>query len=144
MSQTVLIVNGDADTRDILHVLLRHHGYRTREVLTADDAIAAAAADPPALIAGEMWVASKSGACCLPERMRAAPPTSTARILVLTADAFPDVHQRGRAAGADGLLTKPFELPALIAEVARLIGPGIVTPSPGRAPGTRESGELGA
>ena len=143
MSQTVLIVSGDADTRDILRVLLRHHGYRTREVPTADEALAAAATDPPALITGEMWVASASGACCLPERMRAAPVTAAARILVLTADAFDGVHQRARAAGADGLLTKPFELPALLAEVARLIGPAIHAAGGVRRADRPEAGKLG-
>lgn len=131
MPQTVLIVGGDADTREILRVLLRHHGYSTREASTADDAIEAAATDPPALITGEFWVPSETGPCCLPERMRAEPSTSSARILVLTVDAFDGVHQRAKAAGADSLLTKPFELPALVGEIRRLIGPGLAAAAPG-------------
>lgn len=129
MPQTVLIVNGDRDTREILRVLLRHHGYATREVLTVEDALAVAATDPPDLIAGEMWVPTASGFCCLPERIRADLPACTTRILVLTADAFAGVHQRAAAAGADGLLTKPFELPVLVGEVRRLIGP-VIAPYP--------------
>ncbi len=140
MPKTVLIVNGDSDTREILRVLLRHHGYITREAMTVDDAIAYAAAEPPALITGEMWVPAASGYCCLPERIRAEVSLATTRVLVLTADAFEGVHQRAKAAGADALMTKPFELPALVGEVRRLIGPAFVTPSGGSA---REQDQLG-
>ena len=125
MPQTVLIVNGDADTREILRVLLRHHGYQTREVETADAAIRAATADPPALITGEFWVAGESGPCCLPERMRADDATAAARILILTADAFEGLDQQARFAGADALMTKPFDLTTLLGEVRRLIGIGL-------------------
>ena len=141
MPKTVLIVNGDADTREILRVLLRHHGYATREAMTVDDAIASASSEPPALIAGEYWVPAASGYCCLPERIRAEVALEATRVLVLTADAFEGVHQRAKAAGADGLLTKPFELPALVGEVRRLIGPAL-PPSTGL--GYREPDQLGA
>ena len=135
MPKTVLIVNGDADTREILRVLLRHHGYVTREAMTVEDAIALAASEPPALITGEMWVPAASGYCCLPERIRAEIVLSTSKVLVLTADAFEGVHQRAKAAGADALLTKPFELPALVREVRSLIGPAYPMPtaSPARS-----------
>lgn len=141
MPPTVLIVNGDADTREILRVLLRHHGYITREVLTVEEALALAATEPPALIAGEMWVPAESGYCCLPERIRSDLPASSARILILTADAFEGVHQRAKAAGADGLLTKPFELPVLVGEVRRLIGPGMALMTDA---GPRGQDQLGA
>ena len=141
MPKTVLIVNGDADTREILRVLLRHHGYATREVMTVEDAVGLARLEPPALIAGEMWVPTASGYCCLPERIRADVPDTSARILVLTADAFEGVHQRAKAAGADGLMTKPFGLPALIVEVRRLIGPGS---APVSASGRMDQEQLGA
>lgn len=141
MPKTVLIVTSDADTREILRVLLRHHGYLTREAVSADEAFAIAAADPPALIAGEMWVPAASGFCCLPERIRADETLSSSRVLVLTADAFEGVHQRAKAAGADGLLTKPFELPVLVGEVRRLIGPAFPMPT---AMGHREQDQLGA
>ena len=141
MPKTVLIVNGDADTREIVRVLLRHHGYVTREALTVDDAIASSASEPPALITGEYWVPTASGYCCLPERIRAEERMSDTRVLVLTADAFDGVQQRAKAAGADGLMTKPFELPALVAEVRRLIGPAY-PPTMGTAP--HEQDRLGA
>ena len=139
MPKTVLIVNGDADTREILRVLLRHHGYVTREALAVEDAIALAASDPPALITGEMWVPAASGYCCLPERIRAEIQLSASKVLVLTADAFDGVHQRARAAGADALLTKPFELPVLVREVRSLIGPAYPTPTGSPA---REQNEI--
>jgi CheY-like chemotaxis protein len=129
MPKTILIVNGDADTREILRVLLRHHGYVTREAMTVDDAIAAAFVEPAALITGEFWVPASSGYCCLPERIRAEEALAETRVLVLTADAFEGVHLRAKAAGADGLMTKPFELPALIREIRRLIGPAFPPPA---------------
>ena len=141
MPKTVLIVNGDADTREILRVLLRHHGYVTREAMTVDDAIAASVSEAPALIAGEYWVPAVSGYCCLPERIRAEVWLAGTRVLVLTADAFDGVHQRAKAAGADGLMTKPFELPALVTEVRRLIGPAFPAPS---GIGHQEPTQLGA
>ena len=141
MPKTILIVNGDADTREILRVLLRHHGYVTREAMTVDDAIAAASLEPPALITGEFWVPTASGYCCLPERIRAEESLMTTRVLVLTADAFEGVHLRAKAAGADGLMTKPFELPAVVVEIRRLIGPAFPAAAGGEA---REQDQLGA
>ena len=141
MPKSILIVNGDADTREILRVLLRHHGYVTREAMTVDDAIVAASAEPPALITGEFWVPAASGYCCLPERIRAEESLVGTRVLVLTADAFEGVHLRAKAAGADSLMTKPFELPALVGEVRRLIGPGYQLPIDA---GAREQDQLGA
>ena len=141
MPKSIFIVNGDADTREILRVLLRHHGYVVHEVMTVDDAIAAASAEPPALITGEFWVPAASGYCCLPERIRAERSLADTRVLVLTADAFEGMQLRAKAAGADSLMTKPFELPALIVEVRRLIGPGLSPPTMGAA---REQDQLGA
>ena len=57
------------------------------------------------------------------------------------ADAFEGVHLRAKAAGADSLMTKPFELPALVGEVRRLIGPGYPAATDG---GGREQDQLGA
>ena len=55
-------------------------------------------------------------------KVKADPVMHSAKILAITA--YPEREARGRImqAGADGFLEKPFELAALKAEVARLIG----------------------
>ena len=55
-------------------------------------------------------------------KVKADPVMHSAKILAITA--YPEREARGRImqAGADGFLEKPFELTALKAEVARLIG----------------------
>ena len=55
-------------------------------------------------------------------KVKADPVMHSASILAITAYPEGDARERIMQAGADGFLEKPFELAALKAEVARLLG----------------------
>ena len=50
-------------------------------------------------------------------------PAAGTPVVILTAEAEPEVRERTEAAGADALVTKPFRPTDLLALVRRLLSP---------------------
>jgi DNA-binding response OmpR family regulator len=124
---TILIVNHDADTCEILRVLLRYQGYWTIDLRTVEEVRAAIAAERPALVVSELYVPSAQGLCVLGERLKVDPATARVRILVLTSNVTDDRWKQLPLPVCDGFLTKPFELRVFEAELRRLLGPEAAT-----------------
>jgi DNA-binding response OmpR family regulator len=57
----VLIVEDDADVREMLQTLLRSHGYTTEVATNGRDALAAAEEEPPCLILLDLMMPIMSG-----------------------------------------------------------------------------------
>jgi DNA-binding response OmpR family regulator len=58
------------------------------------------------------------------EGIRIDPSLSDVKVLMMTARGSAIERRKGLALGADGFITKPFELKDLRDEVRRLLGPG--------------------
>jgi DNA-binding response OmpR family regulator len=116
----VLIVEDDPSIVQSLEFLLRAEGYDTRIAMRGDEALACAAANPPDLVLLDVMLPEIDGfEVCL--RLRANPRTRHTRVLMLTARGRDSELARGRAAGADDYLTKPFGTQELISRVSRLL-----------------------
>jgi DNA-binding response OmpR family regulator len=116
----VLIVEDDPSIVQSLEFLLRAQGYETRTAMRGDEALAYAAAHPPDLVLLDVMLPEIDGfEVCL--RLRADPRTRRTRVLMLTARGRDSELARGRAAGADDYLTKPFATQELIARVGQLL-----------------------
>ena len=87
---TILVVNHDADTREILRFVLRYQGYWTIDVQTAEEVLAAIATERPALIVSELYVPSAEGPCVLGERLRRESAATGVRVLILTSNVIDD------------------------------------------------------
>lgn len=117
-SGTVLIIEDDADIRDVLADILREEGY---QVATAEDGIAALAwleRNPePCIILLDLYMPVMDG-----EEFRAAQlrDQRRAHIPIIVVSAARDVDTRARALGAAGYLQKPLQLEELLEIVAAI------------------------
>ena len=122
----ILIVEDNARNMRLVRDVLNHGGYRTLEAASAEEGLALARAELPALVLMDVQLPGMDGVEAL-GRLRADPATARLPVLALTAFAMKNDRERFLAAGFDGYLEKPLDvrrLPVLVAEA--LAGGGIV------------------
>jgi CheY-like chemotaxis protein len=125
----ILLVEDHADTATVLARLLRRDGHDVNTAATADDALAACDARNVDLLICDIGLPEHDGWELLPRvRERHAVPA-----VALTGYGTPADVARSRAAGYDLHLTKPIDLAALRAAVAKF-APACATPAPAAAP----------
>ena len=121
--ETVLLIDDDPDTRDILRTYLGHHGYAVAEARTLADGLRMAAAVRPSVIVCELIVPWPNGPCML-DALEAASLRAPVTI-VLTAELHWDVRAHAARLGVP-LLAKPINPADVLAEIRRRA----VRPSP--------------
>lgn len=115
-ARSLLVVEDDADIRDLLATFLRREGF---EVATAGDAIEMdrhLAAATPDLVVLDLMLPGEDG-LSICRRLRAG---STLPVLMLTARDTPVERIVGLEMGADDYLGKPFEPRELLARIRAL------------------------
>ena len=116
----VLIVDDNADHREILHARLASEGYATAQAEDGTAALAAAKRLVPDLILLDVMMPGLDG-LEVTRRLRADPALPFVPIILITArDDVRDVV-RGLDAGADEYLTKPVEHAPLVARVRSIL-----------------------
>ena len=115
---SVLIVDADDDTRCLYREALERAGCLVVEAVDGRDALVKALAQQPAVIVTETSLPMVDG-CSLCEILRHDDATRTVPIVVVTADARPQVLERARLAGASIVLVKPTAMDILVDEVRR-------------------------
>ena len=117
----VLLVDDNADARELMATLLSLHGY---DVTTAEDgesALVSAAAGDPAVIMLDIGLPGIDG-YEVARRLRAAPATAGARLIALTGYGQPSDLLKAKSAGFDDHILKPARLEDVLAKVAALTG----------------------
>jgi CheY-like chemotaxis protein len=117
MSKSVLIVDDDGDMRDLIRLILENAGYEVALAGSGSEAFEFLSHRLPALIVLDLMMPEMSGLKFAEELERRGLRPGIP-VLVLSA-----ASQAGLKAGwvdAEGCLTKPFEIPTLLDEVARL------------------------
>jgi len=118
--KTILLVDGDSDSRIVYRTILRHHGFDVVEAADGQAGLELARKVVPALVITELTV-PKLGGLDLIRQLRALPETHAALLLVLTAIALESERIRAEAAGCTKFLTKPIEPQVLLQEVRLLL-----------------------
>lgn len=127
MSKRILIAEDEPNIVTSLEFLLGKAGYETTVARDGNEALALAQRLIPDLIVLDIMLPAVDGfEVC--RRLRAGPVLKDIRILMLTARGRDTEIAKGRGAGADCYMTKPFSTKELVGNVERLIGaPGTGT-----------------
>lgn len=116
----VLVVEDEHHLAEGLRFNLEAEGYQVQVAETGEAAMAMLSADAPGfdVVVLDVMLPGIDGFTVISEMRQSGQFTPT---LMLTARSHPDDVLRGFAAGADDYLTKPFELPILIARIRSLL-----------------------
>jgi CheY-like chemotaxis protein len=117
----VLVVDDDADARDVVATALVHAGARVTTAPSAAEAMAIAGEDDVHIVLTDIAMPKDSGYDLL-RTLRGHPRTARARIVAMTGRGHIDEGDRSLAAGFDGYVGKPLQAPHLIDLLASLAG----------------------
>ena len=115
----VLVVDDDADIRQLVVDLLRLSGYEARAVPSGVEALAelrAGERPPPSLVLLDVQMPELDGWSTLSE-LRTIERLADLPVVLCTVKASPADVERGSALGCDGFLAKPFAITDLLAVV---------------------------
>lgn len=120
MPKTVLVVDDSAVMRMMVGDTLRKAGFAVVEGVNGSDALAKLAGRAVHLVITDFNMPVMNGVE-LVKSLRGRPEYKFTPILVLTTEAGDDRKGEGRAAGATGWVTKPFDPARLLQVVNRLV-----------------------
>jgi CheY-like chemotaxis protein len=120
-AQRVVLVAEDNEINfELVSAMLERDGFSMRWARDGNEAIAALAADSLDLLILDLHLPRVSGLDVL-RHVRSDPASRDLPVLVLTADAMAGTRDAVLAEGASDYMTKPFDLNALRAMVARIL-----------------------
>lgn len=114
----ILLVEDDRHLRAFLRKAFREEGYAVEEAESGDRALERALGGEYACLVLDVMLPGRDGFSVVEELRRRG---ITSPILLLTARHELDARVRGLEGGADDYLTKPFDLPELLARIVALI-----------------------
>ena len=118
---SVLVVDDDADTRDLLRSVLEDHGARVLAAADAAEAFAFLNEQRPDVVVSDIGMPDEDG-CALVARIRALPTESGGRTPAIALTAYSRGSDRTRAllAGFDAHVPKPVEPLELVGMIASI------------------------
>lgn len=108
MSATVLVIEDDPASLELMSYLLRAHGYNTLKALRGDEGLALARAHRPDLTVCDIQLPAIDG-YEIARTLKADPETASLRLVAVTALAMVGDRDRVLACGFDGYVSKPIE-----------------------------------
>lgn len=119
----VLIVDDEWTNREMLRAYLKRAGFAVEEANSGEQALAQAAQAPPALIMLDVQMPLMDGyETC--RRLKQNPVTQSIPVLMVTAHENDSDTDQAQAAGASGVVRKPFDVRALLATIDGLLADG--------------------
>lgn len=119
-AKRILVVEDEDNIAMALDYLLTREGYAQSRMDTGAGAVERIRAERPDLVLLDVMLPEVSGyEICQSVRMDAA--LNDVKILMMTARGSALERRKGLAMGADGFISKPFELQALRSELQRIL-----------------------
>ena len=118
----VLVIDGDPDICKLLQTFLKLENIESRTAANREEIVAALRSLPlPDMVLLDVHLVDVNGFDVL-ARMRQHPVLKDLPVVMLTVEANRDAVLRGIAGGADGYITKPFEIHPLLRAVKTVLG----------------------
>ncbi len=121
----VLLVDDEADARDLFKTLLEQSGARVTAVGSGAEAFSSFTSSPPDVLVSDIEMPEENGYDLI-RRLRDLPPEQGGRVPAAALTAYARVEDRLRAlhAGFQVHVTKPVQPQELVATIASLAGRG--------------------
>jgi CheY-like chemotaxis protein len=118
----VLVIDDDADICGLLETYLKLEGFETRSAGNRDAIIAEFRRSPlPDVVMLDVWLPDANGFDIL-HRMREHPVLKALPVIMLTGEATREAVLKGIMGGADGYITKPFDIHHMVRAVKMVLG----------------------
>lgn len=118
----ILVVEDEESLLKLESILFTTRGYRVTGVLDGPSALESIACDPPDLVVLDVMLPGLDGfEVC--RRIKEDPQTASIPVVILSAKKSSQDVERGRKAGADAYLTKPFKAVKVLQVIEGLIVP---------------------
>ena len=108
MSTTVLVVENDPASLELMTYVLQAHGYHTLRALRGDDGLALAREHRPDLTVCDTQLPALNG-YEIARTLKADPATASLRLVAVTALAMVGDRDRVLGCGFDGYVSKPID-----------------------------------
>ena len=119
-SAKLLIVDDEPATVQMIETFIQINGYKAATAYNGKDGLTMLELEKPDLVILDLMMPDMEGfEVC--QRMRASDAFKTTPILIISARTDQESIDRAYASGANGYLTKPFQLPELLSEIERLV-----------------------
>ncbi|HLM68019.1 MAG TPA: response regulator [Longimicrobium sp.] len=121
MSQTVLLIEDNADNQEIYRLILTHHGFGVLQAWDGECGVRMAQSHAPDLILMDLTMPLIDGLEAT-RMLKADPATAAIPIIALTAHAEREDRAAAEEAGCVSFLAKPVEPNRVAVEVRRILG----------------------
>jgi DNA-binding response OmpR family regulator len=116
MTKRLLIADDEPAVRQLLELVLRSQGYQVQSVSSGDQLVRTAQENVPDLVLVDLMMPFMDGYEAI-RQLRNDTRTAHVPMLILTAKSTPDDVVTGFETGADDYITKPFNIPELLARI---------------------------
>ncbi len=121
MAKTILAVDDSSSLRQMVAFSLKAAGYNVLEAVDGMDGLEKAKLQGVDLVLTDQNMPRMDGLSLI-KTLRTLPTYAKTPILMLTTESSDEMKAKGRAAGANGWLVKPFDPQRLIEVVKKVIG----------------------
>jgi two-component system chemotaxis response regulator CheY len=121
MAKTILAVDDSSSLRQMVAFSLKAAGYQVVEAVDGQDGLEKARLQTVDLVLTDQNMPRMDGLALI-KLLRGLPEYQKVPILMLTTESSDEMKAKGRAAGANGWLVKPFDPQRLIEVVKKVIG----------------------
>jgi len=121
MSQRILVVDDEAQIRELLGIYLKKQGYEVSSAATSMETLSLLAKNPVDLVVLDIGLAHEDGLKVLADIKKAHP---NQRVVMLTGMGFvEDLLEEAHQKGADGYVSKVLPLDELLMAIQRIFKP---------------------